>query len=73
VDFDEVTALANIQAVRPGMPAFLVSSKTGQGLGNYLRFLTETLHAKLNVSADEAGSHAEIHSRVHPNNHIATR
>ena len=62
VDFDEVTALANIQAVRPAMPAFLVSSKTGQGLSNYLQFLTATLHAKLHVPADEASSHAEIHS-----------
>jgi hydrogenase nickel incorporation protein HypB len=62
VDFDEMAALANIQAVRPGMPAFLVSSKTGQGLGSYLQFLTGTLHAKLHISVDEAASHAEIHS-----------
>jgi len=62
VDFDEVTALANIQAVRPGMPAFLVSSKTGQGLSNYLQFLTATLHVKPHVSADEAAPYVEIHS-----------
>jgi hydrogenase nickel incorporation protein HypB len=62
VDFDEVTALANIQAVRPGMPAFLVSSRTGEGMDSYFRFLTGTLHAKLHISVDEAASHAEIHS-----------
>jgi hydrogenase nickel incorporation protein HypB len=46
VEFDEQAALANIQAVRPGMPAFLVSAKTGQGMDNYLRFLTGRLRPR---------------------------
>jgi hydrogenase nickel incorporation protein HypB len=40
VDFDSQAALANIQAVRPGMPVFLVSAKTGEGMDNYLQFLS---------------------------------
>ncbi|HEX4007417.1 MAG TPA: hydrogenase nickel incorporation protein HypB [Acidobacteriaceae bacterium] len=40
VDFDEPAMTANIQAVRPGMPHFLVSAKTGSGMQPYLAFLT---------------------------------
>lgn len=38
-DFDEPTAVRNIQAVRPGMEILKVSSKTGDGLDGYLEFL----------------------------------
>jgi hydrogenase nickel incorporation protein HypB len=62
VEFDEVTALANIQAVRPGMPAFLLSAKTGEGMDNYLQFLTGRLHPKVYNPVDEAGAHVEIHA-----------
>jgi hydrogenase nickel incorporation protein HypB len=41
VEFDERAALANIQAVRPGMKVFKVSTKSGEGIGEYLQFLTE--------------------------------
>jgi hydrogenase nickel incorporation protein HypB len=40
VEFDEQAANANIQAVRPGMHVFKVSAKTGDGMDNYLQFLT---------------------------------
>jgi hydrogenase nickel incorporation protein HypB len=40
VEFDEDAAMANIQAVRPGMKTFRVSAKTGAGLNEYLHFLT---------------------------------
>jgi hydrogenase nickel incorporation protein HypB len=43
VKFDEETAKANIQAVRPGMRSFMVSAKTGAGLAEYLEFLTAHL------------------------------
>jgi hydrogenase nickel incorporation protein HypB len=43
VEFDEESAKANIQAVRPGMRQFAVSSKTGAGLQEYLQFLTGRL------------------------------
>jgi hydrogenase nickel incorporation protein HypB len=39
VEFDEETMKANIQAVRPGMPHFTVSTKTGAGLPEYLDFI----------------------------------
>jgi hydrogenase nickel incorporation protein HypB len=39
VEFDEAAALRNIQAVRPGMAAFKVSSKTGEGMIEYLEYL----------------------------------
>jgi hydrogenase nickel incorporation protein HypB len=60
VEFDEQAALANIQAVRPGMRVFLVSAKTGEGMDNYLRFLTE-LHLNRSNSVDRATSPTEIH------------
>ena len=43
VDFDEKTAKANIQAVRPGMRCFMVSAKTGAGIEEYLEFLAARL------------------------------
>src|ERR1700674_1224440 len=36
VEFDEATARRNIQAVRPGMEVFQLSSKTGEGMAEYL-------------------------------------
>jgi hydrogenase nickel incorporation protein HypB len=39
VEFDWQTACNNIQAVRPGMPVFKLSSKTGEGMESYLEFL----------------------------------
>ena len=43
VEFDEALVRANIQAVRPGMHCFAVSTKTGLGLQQYLQFLTDRL------------------------------
>jgi hydrogenase nickel incorporation protein HypB len=39
VEFDEVAAKRNIQAVRPGMGIFKVSAKTGEGMAEYVEFL----------------------------------
>jgi len=39
VEFNEDTALANIQAVRPGMQVFKVSAKNGQGVADLVDFL----------------------------------
>jgi hydrogenase nickel incorporation protein HypB len=39
VDFDRPAALGNIEAIRPGMPVLEVSAKTGQGMGEWLKFL----------------------------------
>lgn len=41
VEFDEAAAMANIQAVRPGMQVFKVSAKTGEGMDDYLQFLVQ--------------------------------
>jgi hydrogenase nickel incorporation protein HypB len=43
VEFDWQTAFNNIQAVRPGMPVFQLSAKTGEGMENYLEFLATRL------------------------------
>jgi hydrogenase nickel incorporation protein HypB len=40
VEFDRDTACANIQSLRPGMPIFEVSAKTGLGLDSWIAFLT---------------------------------
>jgi hydrogenase nickel incorporation protein HypB len=39
VEFDEAAARANIQAVRPGMHVFTVSSKIGTGMEEFFSFL----------------------------------
>ncbi len=39
VEFSWETAYNNIQAVRPGMPVFRLSAKTGEGMDEYLKFL----------------------------------
>jgi hydrogenase nickel incorporation protein HypB len=39
VEFDEAAARANIQAVRPGMQVFTVSSKNGAGMEEFVSFL----------------------------------
>jgi hydrogenase nickel incorporation protein HypB len=46
VEFDATAAHRNIQAVRPGMQVFEVSAKTGQGMEQWLRYLTARLPAK---------------------------
>ena len=40
VEFDAAAARASIQSVRPGMKIFEVSSKTGEGMDEFLQFLT---------------------------------
>lgn len=41
-DFDREAALANLNAVRPGMRVIEVSSKTGRGLDEWMSYLAET-------------------------------
>ncbi|HET6145233.1 MAG TPA: hydrogenase nickel incorporation protein HypB [Candidatus Acidoferrales bacterium] len=43
VDFDEGLARANIQAVRPGIEIFKLSSKTEEGIEPYTNFLEDRL------------------------------
>lgn len=42
-EFDQVTAERNIQAVRPGMQTFKVSTKTGRGTEEFLDYLSARL------------------------------
>jgi hydrogenase nickel incorporation protein HypB len=44
VEFDWHAAYGNIQAVRPGMQVLKLSAKSGDGMDEYLGFLTERLH-----------------------------
>jgi hydrogenase nickel incorporation protein HypB len=39
VEFDETAARQNIRAVRPGMEIFKLSSKTGEGMAEFLEYL----------------------------------
>ena len=43
VEFDWAAAQKSIQSVRPGMQIFRLSAKTGEGMGEYLRFLARQL------------------------------
>jgi hydrogenase nickel incorporation protein HypB len=45
VEFNAPAARANIQAVRPGMRVFELSSKSGEGVQEYLDFLADHLSA----------------------------
>jgi hydrogenase nickel incorporation protein HypB len=47
VEFDELAANANIQAVRPGMRVFKVSAKTNEGMDDCLQFLADALISRL--------------------------
>jgi hydrogenase nickel incorporation protein HypB len=47
VEFDELAANANIQAVRPGMRVFKVSAKTNEGMEGFLQFLAQTKERSL--------------------------
>jgi hydrogenase nickel incorporation protein HypB len=51
VEFDQAAAMANIQAVRPGMQVFQVSAKTGAGMDEYLNFLVQRRSALVETSA----------------------
>jgi hydrogenase nickel incorporation protein HypB len=44
VEFDWHAAYGNIQAVRPGMQVLKLSAKSGDGMQEYLGFLTERLN-----------------------------
>jgi hydrogenase nickel incorporation protein HypB len=43
VEFDWETAQKSIQSVRPGMKIFRLSAKTGQGMDEYMAFLSQQL------------------------------
>jgi hydrogenase nickel incorporation protein HypB len=43
VEFDAAAAHRNIQSVRPGIPVFEVSAKTGKGMEQWLRSLRERI------------------------------
>jgi hydrogenase nickel incorporation protein HypB len=47
VEFDELAANANIQAVRPGMRVLKVSAKTNEGMNDCLQFLMDALIGRL--------------------------
>ncbi len=47
VEFDKQAAYESIQAVRPGMRIFEVSSKTGAGMNEWMEFLESKLKQKL--------------------------
>jgi hydrogenase nickel incorporation protein HypB len=49
VEFDEPAAMANIQAVRPGMQVLKISAKTGAGMSQYLEFLVQRRSERVSV------------------------
>ncbi|MBA3633832.1 MAG: hydrogenase nickel incorporation protein HypB [Acidobacteria bacterium] len=55
VEFDSQAAHASIQAVRPGMKVFEVSSKTGAGMDEWLEFLRLKKETTEYTSAPVAG------------------
>jgi hydrogenase nickel incorporation protein HypB len=55
VEFDEPAAIANIQAVRPGMKILKVSAKSAVGIDEYLNYLAQLGKSK-NVAEMESKS-----------------
>ena len=51
VEFNEDATLANIQAVRPGMQVFKVSTKNGQGVAEFVDHLCSRRVARRSVTA----------------------
>jgi hydrogenase nickel incorporation protein HypB len=51
VEFDDDAAMANIQAVRPGMLRFGVSAKTGAGMNECLQYLLARLEERASRAA----------------------
>jgi hydrogenase nickel incorporation protein HypB len=49
VEFDSRAAENSIQSVRPGMKVFRLSAKTGEGMGEYLEFLSGQLAAQRSI------------------------
>jgi hydrogenase nickel incorporation protein HypB len=59
VEFDWPTAYGNIQAVRPGMPVFKLSAKSGEGIEEYLSFLKTRLNeARADAVTPEGARHS---------------
>jgi hydrogenase nickel incorporation protein HypB len=54
VEFDYATAHGNIQAVRPGMRVFRLSSKTGEGMDAWLEFVAARLAKMRSATAVSA-------------------
>ncbi|MGA9529052.1 MAG: hydrogenase nickel incorporation protein HypB [Terriglobales bacterium] len=53
VEFDEGAAIANIQAVRPGMQVFRLSAKSQEGMAGFLHYLRSQLPgSRLPVASD---------------------
>ncbi len=52
VEFDWDAARTSIQSVRPGMQVFRLSAKTGEGMEEYLNFLSRQLAEQRAVAAD---------------------
>jgi len=50
VEFDWDTARTSIQSVRPGMHIFRLSAKTGEGMEEYLTFLSQQLAAQKSLA-----------------------
>ena len=46
VEFDLAAAEGNVQSVRPGMPLLKVSSKTGEGMDDWLEFLASSRRSR---------------------------
>jgi hydrogenase nickel incorporation protein HypB len=55
VEFDWEATYGNIQAVRPGMQVFKLAAKSGDGMDEYLKFLTARRDDLRSVVANEVG------------------
>lgn len=54
VDFDRAAALANVEAVRPGMPVLELSAKAGAGMEEWLELLGDRRRSKVAAAVGTA-------------------
>jgi hydrogenase nickel incorporation protein HypB len=68
VEFDERAANANIQAVRPGMQVFKVSTKTNEGMGDCLQLLADALTRDC-----KKVTYRQCHNEMNPTRKLASK
>ena len=59
IEFDVALLLRNIERVRPGVPVFQLSSKTGEGLEEWIDYLTTRLKEKRKEGSGFRVQHAQ--------------
>jgi hydrogenase nickel incorporation protein HypB len=64
-EFDAVAARSAIERVHPGVPVLYLSTRSGDGMDEWMSFLTSRIDAKRFPLAESAAEHSHPHVHVH--------